>query len=97
MRQVLLVIHPSRPEAHAFAVELISALREKNIASITNFPGGIPGSSELDDSSTFETFYTDAEKQKMAFNLPTKHNIKLLLSLYIFYALPIDIQGKKNT
>ncbi len=54
MRQVLLVIHPSRPEAHAFAVELISALREKNIAIITNFPGGIPGTSELDDSSTFE-------------------------------------------
>ncbi|MEJ0014580.1 MAG: hypothetical protein WDN07_03240 [Actinomycetota bacterium] len=44
MRTALLVVHPTRPEAVEFAKELIVVLKEVGISSITNYPGGLPGS-----------------------------------------------------
>lgn len=44
MRTALLVIHPTRPEAVAFAKELILALRALDISTITNYPGELAGS-----------------------------------------------------
>jgi len=41
MRTALLVLHPTRPEALLFAQELIAALAERNISSVTNYPGGL--------------------------------------------------------
>ncbi len=54
MRTVLLVIHPTRPEAVVFAQQLIQALRSTGIASITNYPGGLPDSAGMDAKQEFE-------------------------------------------
>lgn len=53
-RKVLLVVHPTRPEALSFAKELIAALAAEGISSLTNFPGGIPGSERVGESKDFE-------------------------------------------
>ena len=54
MRTALLVLHPTRPEAVEFAKELIAALAEENISSITNYPGGLPGSEGMASDIPFE-------------------------------------------
>lgn len=54
MRSALLVVHPTRPEATSFAVELISALHEVGISSITNYPGGLPGSDGMGSDRPYE-------------------------------------------
>ena len=54
VRTALLVVHPTRPEALAFASELIAELNAVGIASLTNYPGGIPGSERVRDSKAFE-------------------------------------------
>ena len=43
MRNALLVVHPTRPEALAFAKELIPALSASGISSLSNISGGIDG------------------------------------------------------
>jgi len=53
-RRALLVVHPTRPEALEFAQELIPALAAQAISCATNYPGGIPGSDDVSDSSEFE-------------------------------------------
>lgn len=54
VRTALLVVHPTRPEALAFAGELIAELNAVGISSLTNYPGGIPGSERVRDSKAFE-------------------------------------------
>lgn len=54
MRTALLVIHPTRPEAVAFAKELILALNSVGISSITNYPGGLAGSDGMGATREFE-------------------------------------------
>ncbi len=54
MRTALLVLHPTRPEAVHFAQELIAALTELGISSITNYPGGIHGSQGMASELPFE-------------------------------------------
>ena len=54
MRSALLVVHPTRPEATSFAIELISALHEVGISSITNYPGGLPGSEGMGSDRPYE-------------------------------------------
>ena len=54
MRSALLVVHPTRPEAVEFAKELIVALSDVGISSITNYPGGLPGSSGMASQEAFE-------------------------------------------
>jgi NAD+ kinase len=54
MRSALLVVHPTRPEALAFAKELIPALSASGISSLTNFSGGIDGAKPLNDSKEYE-------------------------------------------
>ena len=54
MRSALLVVHPTRPEALAFAKELIPALSASGISSLTNFSGGIDGVKPLNDSKDYE-------------------------------------------
>ena len=54
MRTALLVLHPTRPEAVEFAKELIAALAEENISSMTNYPGGLPGSEGMASDIPFE-------------------------------------------
>ena len=54
MRKVLLVVHPTRPEALAFAKELIPALSANGISSFTNFSGGIDNAQPSQDSKDFE-------------------------------------------
>jgi len=54
MRSALLVVHPTRPEALAFAKELIPALSASGISSLTNFSGGIDGAKPLNDSKDYE-------------------------------------------
>ena len=54
MRKVLLVVHPTRPEALAFAKELIQALSANGISSFTNFSGGIDNAQPSQDSKDFE-------------------------------------------
>lgn len=54
MRAALLVLHPTRPQAVEFARELISALAEVGITSITNYPGGVPGALEMGSDMPFE-------------------------------------------
>jgi NAD+ kinase len=54
MRSALLVLHPTRPEAVHFAQELIAALTELGISSITNYPGGIHGSQGMAAELPFE-------------------------------------------
>ena len=54
MRSALLVVHPTRPEALAFAKELIPALSASGISSLTNFSGDIDGAKPLNDSKDYE-------------------------------------------
>ena len=54
MRSALLVVHPTRPEALAFAKELIPALSAHGISSVTNFPDGIDGAKPVQDSKDHE-------------------------------------------
>ncbi len=54
MRSALLVIHPTRPEAVAFAKELILALRSVGISSTTNYLGGLPESEGMSAARDFE-------------------------------------------
>ena len=54
MRNALLVVHPTRPEALAFAKELIPALSASGISSLTNISGGIDGAKLLNDSKDYE-------------------------------------------
>jgi len=54
MRTALLVVHPTRPEAVDFSKELISALKTVGISSITNYPGGLPGSEGMGAGSDYE-------------------------------------------
>lgn len=54
MRTALLVVHPSRPEAVDFAKELIVALREIGISSVTNYPSGLPGSEGMRSGLEYE-------------------------------------------
>lgn len=54
MRTALLVVHPTRPEAVGFAKELITALSTLGISSITNYPGGLPGSEGMGSGREFE-------------------------------------------
>ncbi len=54
MRSALLVVHPTRPEALAFAKELIPALSAHGISSVTNFPDGIDGAKPIQDSKDHE-------------------------------------------
>ena len=54
MRTALLVIHPTRPEAVAFAKELIVALNSVGISSITNYPGGLAGSDGMSETREYE-------------------------------------------
>ncbi|MEI6294496.1 MAG: NAD kinase [Actinomycetes bacterium] len=54
MRNALLVIHPTRPEAVDFAKELILALRAVGISSTTNYLGGLPESEGMTATRDFE-------------------------------------------
>ena len=54
MRNALLVIHPTRPEAVAFAKELILALKSVGISSTTNYLGGLPESEGMSAARDFE-------------------------------------------
>jgi NAD+ kinase len=54
MRTALLVVHPTRPEAVAFAKELIPALSALGISSATNYPGGLPGCEGMGSERPFE-------------------------------------------
>lgn len=54
MRTALLVLHPTRPEALLFAQELIKALAERNISSITNYPGGLTNCPGMAPEISFE-------------------------------------------
>ena len=54
MRTALLVVHPTRPEAVDFSKELISALKTVGISSITNYPGGLPGSEGMGAGRDYE-------------------------------------------
>jgi NAD+ kinase len=54
MRTALLVVHPTRPEAVEFAKDLIVALANFEISTITNYPGGLPGSSGMGSEKAFE-------------------------------------------
>lgn len=54
MRTALLVVHPTRPEAVDFAKELIVALKAVGISSITNYPGGLPGSEGMGAGRDYE-------------------------------------------
>ena len=54
MRNALLVIHPTRPEAVAFAKELILALQSVGISSTTNYLGGLPESEGMSAARDFE-------------------------------------------
>jgi len=54
MRTALLVVHPTRPEAVDFAKELIAELGALGISTITNYPGGIPGSAGMGAEKDFE-------------------------------------------
>ena len=54
MRSALLVVHRTRPEAVDFSKELISALKTVGISSITNYPGGLPGSEGMGAGRDYE-------------------------------------------
>lgn len=54
MRTALLVIHPTRPEAVEFAQELIVELKKLGFSAITNYPGGLAGSSGMGSGESFE-------------------------------------------
>jgi len=54
IKSALFVVHPTRPEAVDFARELISEFSKVGITTLTNYPGGVAGSEELNDQSQFE-------------------------------------------
>ena len=54
IKSALLVVHPTRPEALDFAKELISEFSSVGIGVLTNYPGGVTGSAELNEESDFE-------------------------------------------
>ena len=54
IKSVLLVVHPTRPEALDFAKELIAEFSSVGIGVLTNYPGGVTGSAELNEESDFE-------------------------------------------
>ena len=54
IKSALLVVHPTRPEALDFAKELIAEFSSIGIGVLTNYPGGVTGSAELNEESDFE-------------------------------------------
>ena len=54
IKSALLVVHPTRPEALDFAKELIAEFSSVGIVVLTNYPGGVTGSAELNEESNFE-------------------------------------------
>jgi len=54
MRTVLLVVHPTRPDAVEFAQALIVALQNYGISTISNYPGGLVGSAGMGVDREFE-------------------------------------------
>ena len=54
IKSALLVVHPTRPEALDFAKELIAEFSSVGIGVLTNYPGGVTGSAELNDQSDFD-------------------------------------------
>ena len=54
IKSALLVVHPTRPEALDFAKELIAEFSSVGIVVLTNYPGGVTGSAELNEESDFE-------------------------------------------
>ena len=54
IKNALLVVHPTRPEALDFAKELIEEFSKVGIGVLTNYPGGVSGSEELSDKSNFD-------------------------------------------
>lgn len=54
IKSALLVVHPTRPEALDFAKELIAEFSSVGIGVLTNYPGGVLGSAELNDQSDFD-------------------------------------------
>jgi len=54
MRTVLLVVHPTRPDAVEFAHELIAALQNFGISSVSNYPGGLVGSEAMGAEGAYE-------------------------------------------
>ena len=54
IKSALLVVHPTRPEALDFAKELIAEFSSVGIGVLTNYPGGVTGSAELNEESDFE-------------------------------------------
>ena len=54
IKSALLVVHPTRPEALDFATELIAEFSSVGIGVLTNYPGGVTGSAELNEESDFE-------------------------------------------
>ncbi len=54
IKSVLLVVHPTRPEALDFAKELIAEFSSVGIGVLTNYPGGVTGSAELNEESDFD-------------------------------------------
>ena len=54
IKSALLVVHPTRPEAVDFALELIASLKDVGISSITNYPGGLSGAPEIKPDGLFD-------------------------------------------
>ena len=54
IKNALLVVHPTRPEAFDFSKELIEEFSKVGIGVLTNYPGGVSGSEELSDKSNFD-------------------------------------------
>ena len=54
IKSALLVVHPTRPEALDFAKELIAEFTSVEIGVLTNYPGGVTGSAELNEESDFD-------------------------------------------
>ncbi len=54
IKNALLVVHPTRPEALDFAKELIEEFSKVGIGVLTNYPGGVSGSEELSDKSNID-------------------------------------------
>ena len=54
IKNALLVVHPTRPEALDFAKELIEEFSKVGIGVLTNYPGGVSGSEELSEKSNFD-------------------------------------------
>ncbi len=54
IKSALLVVHPTRPEALDIAKELIAEFSSVGIGVLTNYPGGVTGSAELNEESDFD-------------------------------------------